>query len=340
MTMTKAAAEEAGLESRVFYDPPFEIWRVLPGNKALDLIDLIIKYDPETPAEVDALGDYLWSHNLIGDLLACDYQDRRTTAETANGLYKSPIDALNAYLKFMEAMHFLWNRANGAQFGVEGAGKRGLAPSYFAKLLSYECATVLLEKRQRYDGSRGWAAIAMINQAQKHWQCAVQDHEGLFRRSIPVDDMHTMRHAVSPIGYELQDNTGEVAMWSSQTEAALFVQLLMPSPLRKKIRIQAQSVRGIYVEMLNPTQRGPRYKSWLTPEPGVMYRPFRYRLYSQLANGQLGSEIPTYLHHEELGAGLGDNAKVALLSANLPAGAESYGILPNGVSGYKPPLNA
>ena len=70
MTMTKAAAEEAGLESRVFYDPPFEIWRVLPGNKALDLIDLIIKYDPETPAEVDALGDYLWSHNLIGDLLS------------------------------------------------------------------------------------------------------------------------------------------------------------------------------------------------------------------------------------------------------------------------------
>ena len=327
-------------------EPPFEIWRVLPGNKALDLIDILVKYDPETEAEVDALGDYLWQNNLIGELIACDHHSLRVSADSASQLFKTPIDAAEMYARFMQTIQYLWRRINGSGYAPENAGSRGLGKEAFNVLLGYECADILLEQRQRYDGSRGWVALAVIHDPRKHWQCTVEDYEGMFRRAIPLDDMHSERHGTGELCYELLDADGDIAMWRDLDDARRAMSLKDISLVDRAgrtlsepdIQIHVTPKRHIYVEMINPTRKGHLYRGWLTPTPGVIHRPLRHRLFVIGHDGRLSHEVPTYCFYDRTRKA-GDNAVVAQLSANMPGGVSSYGIMPKGVRGYAAPLN-
>jgi hypothetical protein len=327
-------------------EPPFEIWRVLPGNKALDLIDMLVKCDPETATEVDVLGHYLWQHNLIGDLVACDHHHLRASVASASDLFKTPIDAAEMYARFMQAIQYLWRRTNGSCYAAEMAGRRGLSNKAFEVLLGYECADILLEQRQRYDGKRGWTALAVIHDSEKHWQCAVEDHEGMFRRAIPQDDMHTVRHGTAELCYELLDANGDVVMWESCEDARCDVSLKLGSLIDRTgrkleeadIQIHSTPKRHIYVEMINPARKGHLYKEWLTQTPGVMYRPLRHRLFIIGHDGRLSHEVPTYCYYD-YARKAGDSSMVAQLSANMPGGVSSYGVMPAGVRGYIAPLN-
>lgn len=335
----QASTMQTASRETLFYEAPFEIWRILPGNKALDLIDIIIKYDPETSIEVDFLGNFLWVHNLVGEMIACDKPHLRSTAKGCDDLFYDALSAKAAYVNFMLALHYLWFRANGGRYGQGDDSKRGLNSASFKQLLATGCASILIERRRQYNGQGGYSIIAMIKDLRKHWDFAIGSRDGFFRRAIPVDDMHTSRYHHGSIGYELQSEEGGTIHNIDHFEAFHLASDLAYNTETPKAAITFHTEREIYIEMINPVKKGLLYGSWLTKAPGVLYRPFRHRLFNLDHAGNPSTEVRTYLHHEDLGAGLGDDAKIALFSANLPGGKESYGVLPRGVSRYFSILN-
>ncbi|CAM3788698.1 hypothetical protein VRRI112168_00490 [Vreelandella rituensis] len=327
-------------------DAPFEMWRLFPGNKSLDMQHLVLKYQPETAAEVDALGDYLWRNNLIHMLVAHDYAGDPDRLASADQLYASASDAAEMYVRFMQGLHYLWRRCSGARYAADEAGSRGLSLPFFLDLLSYGCADVLLEPRMRFNGERGWVALAVVHDAASHWQAAVMDNDTLFRRAIPGDDMHTARREYAEICYELLDSKGEVALWETLGDAFADLQPLLGrdryghQERLHDIRIHVMAQRALYVEMIDPAERYSLFRTrWAKPEPGVIHRPLRHRLFLLDDNDRPGEEVGFYVAEDLPLAERVSEVAIARMMANSPGGTECYGTLPKGIRGYSAPLN-
>lgn len=323
-------------------EPPWEVYRVFPGNKALDVLALLFKYRPETQSELEALGAHLWAQGAVADCLPI-----QSDADGDKPAFRDAIEEADAYALYMQGLHFLWRRAFGAQHAPRGATTtRGLDLRSFLTLLSYGCADVLLEPRQRYGGERGWVAVAVVHDLEAHWECAVRDHEGMFRRAIPADDMHTARLEYGAICYELLDDHGDIAMWEALGDAFADLQ---PQLGRDRhghmerlhdIRVHVMAQPVVYVEMVNPKRRYELCATrWLRVVEGDLVRPLRHRLFLSEAPGHIGEEVGFYV---ETGNAADTDDYIILtgrVEANMPGGLECYGVLPQGVPRYKAPLN-
>jgi len=323
-------------------EPSEEIYRVFPGNKALDVLALLFKYRPETQEELEALGAHLWETGAVADCLPASL-----SADEGQPAYRDSIEKAETYALYMQGLHFLWRRAFGAHHAPVGATTtRGLALRPFLTLLSYGCADVLLEPRQRYGGERGWVALAVVHDLETHWECAVRDNEGMFRRAIPADDMHTARSEYGPICYELLDDRGDIAMWEELGEAFADLQPVLGRDRHghmerlHDIRVHVMSQLAVYVEMVSPAERYRLCASrWLQVVDGDLVRPLRHRLFLSEGRGHLGDEVGFYV---ATGAETDTDDLIILtgrVEANMPGGLNCYGTLPRGVQRYKAPLN-
>lgn len=325
----------------VAMEPPFEIYRIFPGNGALDILALLFKFCPETRAELEVLGAHLWKTGQVAEMLPA-----HDGVPHGPGGYRDAIEEAEVFAHYMQGLHFLWHRAFGGQYAPAEASARGLSMPHFLTLLSYGCADVLLEPRQRYHGERGWVAIAVVHDLEAHWECAVRDHDAMFRRAIPADDMHTARTEYGAICYELLDASGEVALWESMGDAFADLQPHLGSDrdgYRERlhdIRVHVMAQPAVYVEMVDPEDRYHLCASrWLRPTQECLARPLRHRLFLTQGDSHLGEEVGFYVATDEA-ADTSDNfLLVCRLEANMPGGLDCYGSLPRGITHYKAPLN-
>lgn len=286
------------------------------------MIDLILRYDPEDLSEMDMLGIFLWENNLVGDMIACERPSGRLTAACADELFNNQVSAKEFFVLYMQSLHYLWKRANGSEYAPPGAGRRGLGKDAFVKLLESGCTDIMVEQRQDYHGFQYWTLLGAVHHSEKHWQCAVIENEGMFRRAIPEDDMHTHRFRLAELCYELIDDDGSIIKLATQEDAYQSAQKLIDrvgaaSNHEVDIRVHISTPADlVYIECFNPEYKACHYKSWLTCAPGVIRRPFRYKLFKKMNHKGIAEEVPSKTHYS-LGYAKTEKAVIEQIAANL-----------------------